>query len=47
MSKVDMYRKELQDLVFIQGLELGPQAKKAVHERMLNLAFSLKEECPP
>jgi hypothetical protein len=34
---------ELEDLAFINGLELGPHAKKALHERMLLVAFKLRE----
>jgi len=43
MSNVQVYRKELQNLAFIQGLEIGPMARKATHERMLKVAFLLQQ----
>lgn len=36
-------RKELQDLAFINGLELGKNARQALKDRMLAVAFKLKE----
>lgn len=43
ITNVELYRKELQDLAFIQTLEIGPMARKATHERMLKLAFLLQQ----
>jgi len=42
-ENIEMYRKELRTLSEIQFLELGPMARKAVHERMLLVAFRLQE----
>lgn len=42
-TNVEMYRKELQDLAFIQALEIGPMARKAAHDRMLKVAFLLQQ----
>lgn len=43
VTNVDMRRKELRDLAFIQTLDLGPLAKKAAHDKILLLAFQLTE----
>jgi hypothetical protein len=36
-------RKELKDLALINGLELGPQTMRALHERILAVAFELQK----
>jgi hypothetical protein len=40
-SDAGKLRKELQNLAYVNRLELGPQARKTLHERMMFVAFKL------